>query len=105
MTNNNFNFDLMNPADIEAKKNSSEGQLYQLELENIGKEIARLQYHLTIWQLINLHKQLRYKEFLGFKMSDVENEQLIQLDEKLCQYEEYNKMNKRDHVKNYSIGA
>lgn len=104
MTKDNFNImELKNPDDIERLRNSSEGKVYQIELENIGKEIARLQYHLAIWQYRNIHKQLRFKEYLGFKLTDVEQEQLMTLEEQLSKYEVESDMSKRDNPKNYGM--
>lgn len=104
MTKDNFNIvDLKNPDEIEKLKNSSQGLVYQHELENIGKEIARLQYHLAIWQYRNIHKQLRFKEYLGFKLTDFENEQLLTLEEQLSKYEVESDISKRDNPKNYGM--
>lgn len=100
---NLINFDLMDPEDLEHKKNSAEGLVYQNELENIGKEIARLQYHLAIWQYRELHKQLRYKEFLGFKLTDVEEGHLIQLEENLSKFEVQTDKKKRDNPCNFAM--
>lgn len=100
---NSINFDLMNPEELERKKNSGEGLVYQNELENIGKEIARLQYHLAIWQYRELYKQLRYKEFLGFKLTDVEQEHLFQLEDNLSKFEVETDRKKRDNPRNVAM--
>lgn len=84
---NKIVFELANPDDIQDKKDSIEGKVYQMELENIGKEIAKLQYNLAKWNYLNLYKTLRYKEFLGFTLTAEENEQLLTLEENKAKFE------------------
>lgn len=85
--NSEIEFDFTNPDDIQSKKDSAEGKVYQIELEHIGKEIARMQYNLTKWQYLNIYTTLRYKEFLGFKLTDEEQEQLLVLEENKAKFE------------------
>lgn len=80
--------ELLNPDDLEVKKNSVEGLVYKNELERLGKMIAKQQYILTKLQYQMLYKQLRFKEFLGFKLEPDEQEQLEQLSESKAIFEE-----------------
>lgn len=80
--------ELLNPDDLEVKKNSVEGLVYKNELERLGKMIAKYQYILTKLQYQMLYKQLRFKEFLGFKLEPDEQERLEQLSESKAIFEE-----------------
>ena len=80
--------ELLNPDDLEAKKNSVEGLVYKNEIERLGKMIAKEQYILTKLQYQMLYKQLCFKEFLGFKLEPDEQEQLEQLAENKAKFEE-----------------
>lgn len=86
-TNSKIIFDFTNPDDIQSKKDSPEGKVYQLELEYIGKEIAKVEYNLAKWHYLNTYTTLRYKEFLGFKLTDEEQEQLLVLEENKAKFE------------------
>lgn len=86
-TNSDIVFDFTNPEDIQCKKDSPEGKVYQLELEHIGKEIAKVQYNLAKWQYLNMYTTLKYKEFLGFKLTAEEQEQLLILEENKAKFE------------------
>ena len=80
--------ELLNPDDLEVKKNSVEGLVYKNELERLGKMIAKQQYILTKLQYQMLYKQLCFKEFLGFKLESDEQEQVEQLSEFKAIFEE-----------------
>ena len=78
--------ELVNPDDLESRKNSVEGLVYSNEIERIGKMLAKQQYVVTKLQYQLMYKQLLYKEFLGFKLSPEEFETLEQLEENKAKF-------------------
>lgn len=73
------------PQDIESKMQSTEGLIYKQELERIGSEIAKAEYNLQLWKLRQAHKTIRFREFLGYEITQEEKDNVSAIQEFLEQ--------------------
>lgn len=79
----NYNLELKNPDEIQAKMNSPEGLAFKVELENYGQMIAKKEYELNQLNVYQAWKTLRFREFLGYQITEEEKQTISAMEEKL----------------------
>ena len=78
-----FLLQLKDPDEVEAKKNSPQGQVYRCCLERIGQEIARVEFQLQKLKCHQFYEQIAFQEFLGFPVDEATKKKKVVLEEAL----------------------